>query len=76
MFAFWQGSLHVSKDVFYVEDNIILSYFCQVLDVNLGRMFWIVTNGRYLIIGKNVLNNSQDNILTPSTITSMANIVV
>jgi hypothetical protein len=39
-------------------------------------MFWIVTNGRYQIINDNVLNNSQDNVVTLGTATSMANIVV
>jgi hypothetical protein len=44
--------------------------------VNLEGMFWIVTNGRYRIINKNVFNNSQDIVLTPNTTTSMANIIV
>jgi hypothetical protein len=26
MFVFWQGSVHVSKDVSYVEDNVVLCY--------------------------------------------------
>jgi hypothetical protein len=26
MFAFWQGSVHVFKDVSYGDDNIILSF--------------------------------------------------
>jgi hypothetical protein len=39
-------------------------------------MFWIVTNGRYRIVGKDVFNNSQDTIVTSGTTTSMANLVV
>jgi hypothetical protein len=52
MFVFRQGSVHVSKDVFYGDDNIVLTFIYQVPDVNLKRMFWIVTNGKYQIIGK------------------------
>jgi hypothetical protein len=58
MFAFWRGSLHVSKDVSYIKDNIVLSYVYQILDVNFERMFWTITNGKYWIIGEHVFNNS------------------
>jgi hypothetical protein len=57
MFVFRQGSLHISKDVFYVENNFVLSVVYQVFDVNSEGMFWIVTNGRYQIVGKHSLNN-------------------
>jgi len=67
--------VHVSKDVSYEDDNIILSYVYQVLDVNLRGMFWIVTNGKYRIINENVFNNLQDNVVTLGTATSMANII-
>jgi hypothetical protein len=39
-------------------------------------MFWIVTNGRYRIIGENVLNNTQNTIVTLGKTTSVANIVI
>jgi hypothetical protein len=39
-------------------------------------MFWTLNKGRYHIIGKNVLNNYQDIVLTLGKTTSMANIVV
>ncbi len=39
-------------------------------------MFWIVTNGKYHIVGKHALNHFQDIVLTSGTIASMANIVV
>jgi hypothetical protein len=39
MFTFWRGFLHVSKDVYYTKDNIVLSYVYQILDVNFERMF-------------------------------------
>jgi hypothetical protein len=74
MFAFWQGSMHVFKDVSYVENNIMLSSIYQVLDVNSKGMFWMVTNGKYQIIGNNALNNFQDIVLTPNIVASMANI--
>ncbi len=67
--------MHVSKDVSYKDDNIILNYVYQVLDVNLIGMFWTVTNGKYRIINENVFNNHQDNVVTLGTATSMANIV-
>jgi hypothetical protein len=78
MFVFWQGFLHVSEHVSYVEDNIVLSYVYHVLDVNHGRMFWTITNGTYWIIDENVLNDFQNTIVTisTSTTTSLANIVV
>jgi hypothetical protein len=54
---------------------MVLSSIYQVPDVNSKRMFWMVTNGRYQIINKHVLNNSQDIVLTPSTTALMANII-
>ncbi len=39
-------------------------------------MFWSITNAKYRIIGENVFNNSQNIVVTPKTIASMANIVV
>ncbi len=68
--------MHVSKDVSYKDNNIVLSYVYQVLNVNPRGMFQIVTNGRYQIIDENVLNNSQDNVVTLGTAASMANIVM
>jgi hypothetical protein len=38
MFAFRQGSMHISKDVSYWDDNINFSYVYQVQDVNFGGM--------------------------------------
>lgn len=58
IFVFWQGSLHVSKDISYTENNIMLSYIYQVLDVNSKGMFWMVTNGRYQIVDEHAFNNS------------------
>jgi hypothetical protein len=75
MFMFQWGCLHVSKDVYYAKDNVVLSYVYQVPDVNPGGMFWTINKARYWIIGKNVLNNSQDTVLTLGTTTSVANIV-
>ncbi len=49
--------MHVFKDVSYGDDNIVLSSIYQVLDVNSRGMFWIVTNDKYRIVGKNVHNN-------------------
>ncbi len=39
-------------------------------------MFWIVTNGKYRIIDKNVFNNYQDIVVTSGTIALVASIVV
>ncbi len=74
MFVFQRGSMHVSKDVSYREVNIVLSSLYQVLNVNLGGMFWSVTNGKYQIVNENVFNNFQDTIVTLGMTTSMANI--
>jgi len=76
MFVFWRGSFHVFKDVSYVKYNIILSFVYRVLAVNPRGMFWIINNDMYRIIGENVLNNYQDIVLTSSTTTLVANIVV
>jgi hypothetical protein len=57
MFIFRWRSLHVSKDVYYAKDNVVLSYAYQVPDVNSRRMFWTINKARYWIIGKNVLKN-------------------
>jgi hypothetical protein len=58
MFAFWWRSLHVLKDVSYVNDNIVLSFVYQIPNVNSKKMFWKVTNGRYQIVDDNEFNNS------------------
>jgi hypothetical protein len=76
MLAFLRGFVHVSKDVSYRDDNIILSSIYQVPDVNPRGMFWFVTNGRYQIVNENMLNNPQDNVVTSGTTTSVANILV
>jgi hypothetical protein len=39
--------VHLSKDVSYLKDNIVLSFVYHVLDVNPTGMFWIIINGRY-----------------------------
>ncbi len=41
MFVFRQKSVHVSKDVFYRENNIVLSCNYQVPNVNPRRIFWL-----------------------------------
>jgi hypothetical protein len=58
-----------------MENNIVLRFTYQVSNVSLGRMFWIVTIGKYWIVSKNVLNNSQDIVLTPNVATLVTNIV-
>jgi hypothetical protein len=68
--------VHVYKYVFYEDDNIVLSFIYKVLDVNPKRMFWIVTNGRYQIVGKNVLSNTQDTVVALGTTTLVANIAM
>jgi hypothetical protein len=75
MFAFQQRSLHVSKDVSYAENNIVLNSIYQISNVNSEGMFWMVTNGKYQIVSEHALNNFQDIVLTPATVASMANIV-
>jgi hypothetical protein len=65
--------VHVSKDVSYGDNNIALSFVYQVLDVNPGGMFWIVTKGRYQFIGNNVFNNSQNIVVTLSTTALVVN---
>jgi len=52
MFAFWQGSVHVSKDIYYAKNNVVLNFVYQVLDVNFGGMFWTVTNDKNRIVNK------------------------
>ncbi len=68
--------MHVSKDVSYRDDNIILSFIYQVLDVNHGGMFWTITNDRHQIVDENVFNNYQNIVLTLGIVTLVANIVV
>jgi hypothetical protein len=67
--------LLLDEDFMHVS-NIVLSFIYQVLNVNPRRMFGSINNGRYQIVSDNVLNNLQDNVVTSSTTTSMANIVV
>ncbi len=44
--------------------------------MNLGRMFWTITNGRYWIIDEKVLNNYQDIVVTLGIVALMANIAM
>jgi hypothetical protein len=62
------------EDYVYVS-NIVLSFIYQVPNVNPRRIFWSVTPGRYRIVGDNVFNYPQDNVVTLGTITSVVNIV-
>ncbi len=42
--------------------------------MNPRGVFWIISKGMYQIVGENVLNNSQDIVLTSSTTTLVAKI--
>ncbi len=57
MFTFRRGSVHVLMEVVYVEDNVVSSSFYQVLDNNPMGMFFIVTYGKFWIVGDNAFNN-------------------
>ncbi len=49
-------------------------FFLPSFECEPWRVFWIVIDGRYRIVGKNVLNNSQDIVVTWGITASVANI--
>jgi len=53
----------------------VLNFVHQIFNVNFEGMFSTVTNGKHWIVNEHVLNNYHDNVLTPNTFSSMANII-
>lgn len=73
MFGFQPSSIHVSKDVAYGENKLVISSIYQVPSFIVHGLHWMVNVGRYRIDGENILKNSQDMVITFDTIGSIAN---
>ncbi len=69
------GLVHVSKDVMYGDNNVIISSIYEVPSFGPQGLQWMVNNGRYQTIGESLVQNSQDIIFTPGMIVSIANCV-
>jgi hypothetical protein len=75
MFGFLLGSVHVSKDVAYIDNNVVMSSIYQVPSFGPQGLQWMVSNGKYQIVGESLVGNSQDIFLTSSTTTFIVNCV-
>jgi hypothetical protein len=69
------GSIHVSKDVVYANDNVVISSIYQVASSGPQGLHWMVNNGMYQIVDESLVRNSKDTVLTPGMDVFVANCV-
>jgi hypothetical protein len=74
MFSFQLRSFHISKDVVYDSNNLVLNLVYQIPMTSSQGKQWVVGCGRCCIVGDSLPHNSQETILTPRTIGSMIKI--
>jgi hypothetical protein len=72
MFDFQLNSVHVLKDVAYVENNVVINSIYQVASSGLQRLYWMVNIDRCWIVGKSLVANYQDIVFTLGAIVFMA----
>jgi hypothetical protein len=58
MFSFLLGSVHVSKDVVYGNNNVVINSIYQVPSSSPQGLQWMVNNGKYRTIGESLVKNS------------------
>ncbi len=75
MFGFQLGLVHVSKDVLYGNNNVVISSIYQFPSFGPQGLHWMVNNGRYRTIGESLVKNSQDIVLTSGMDASIVNCV-
>jgi hypothetical protein len=76
MFGFQPSSKHVSKDVIYGENKVVISSIYQVPCSIVHGLHWMVNVGRYRIASESLLKNYQDMVLMLGTIRSITNVVM
>jgi len=54
MFGFQPNYVHVSKDVVYVQNNVVINSIYQVFFVGAQRLHCMVNVGRYRTIGESL----------------------
>jgi hypothetical protein len=75
MFVFQPSSLHISKDVLYDSNNLVLNLLYQIPTTSFQGCQWVVGFGCYCIVGDSLTHNSQDTIFMLGTIGFVVNIV-
>jgi hypothetical protein len=63
--SFQLGSLHISKDVSYDFNNLVLNSVYQIPMISYQGRQWVVGCGCYHNVGNSFIHNSQKIILTP-----------
>jgi hypothetical protein len=63
MFVFQPGFSHISKDVLYDFNNLVLNSLYQIPNTSSEGCQWVVDCGQYCIVGGNLSDNFQDTIL-------------
>ncbi len=67
MFLFQLWSLHISKDVSYNYNNLVVNLVYQIPMTSFQGRKWVVGCGCYCIVGNSLTHNSQETILMPGT---------
>jgi hypothetical protein len=75
MFLFELGFLHISKDVSYDYNNLVLNLVYQIPVTSSQGGQWVVGCSCYCIIGNSFTHNFQKTILMPRITRSMVKIV-
>jgi hypothetical protein len=74
MFDFLLGSIHVSKDVAFGDNDVVIdSIYILIPSSSPQGLYWMVNNGIYRSVGESLVNNSQDIVITMGTVTSIIN---
>jgi hypothetical protein len=70
------NSVHASKNVVYVENNVVSSSIYQVPSYCVQGLHWMVNVGKYWIVRESLLMNFQNIVLIPNKVMFVANIAM
>jgi hypothetical protein len=76
MFGIQPNSVHASKDVIYVENNVVSSSIYQVLSYGAQGLHWMVNVGKYWIVNESLLKNFQNIVFMPNKATFVTNVAM
>ncbi len=74
MFGFQRGSIHVSRDDVYDDNNVVKNSIYHESISNPNGVHWDVKARRYMIVGNNFIQCSQGTIFTPGIIAFVVNV--
>jgi hypothetical protein len=76
MFGFHMGTVHVSKDKMYDDNNNVIRSIYQVLVLGDFSLEWKVNAERFKIVAKDLTKSSENIVLTPKIVTFVANAIL